>query len=366
MASTARSSSGRGRLGLAVAAALALAALTTGTASAALPPADGGVAATTRPATTGTAAGAASTANPAGTAGRGGIRSGGPVPGFVLERGRFKPVAIPRGLEDPAPQGIAPIDINDRRQIVGSYADPAGVERGFLLDRGQFARIDVPRAKGTQAQGINDRGQIAGVYSDTSNPSVTGAQLRGFLLDRGRYVRLDVPGAVSSQAFDVNDHGQVVGEYQDAGGAFHGYVWQRGRFRTLPTGAATGINNRGQITGVTGPLDAPVGFVLDRGRLTTFKVPGAQVTVPYGINDHGQVVGLSAGGLTATTGSGFLRDASGRLTAINRPGATVTVAFDVNNRGQIVGVAFNPEDLASPQPTGTPPMDMPASLPLAR
>jgi hypothetical protein len=39
--------------------------------------------------------------------------------------------------------------------------------------------------------------------------------------------------------------------------------------------------------------------------------------------------------LTATTASGFLRDARGRITPINRPGATLTVAFDVNNRGQI-------------------------------
>jgi uncharacterized membrane protein len=93
---------------------------------------------------------------------------------------------------------------------------------------------------------------------------------------------------------------------------------------------------------VTGPLDAPVGFVLDRGRLTTFKVPGAQVTFPYGINDHGQVVGLSSGGLTATTASGFLRDAQGRFTAINRPGATVTVAFDVNDRGQVAGGYYDP------------------------
>jgi hypothetical protein len=80
---------------------------------------------------------------------------------------------------------------------------------------------------------------------------------------------------------------------------------------------------------------------------------GAQGTVPFGINDHGQIVGLSI--VSATTGSGFLRDASGRLTAINRPGATVTAAFDINNRSQIVGVAGNPEDQATSPPTATAP-----------
>jgi probable HAF family extracellular repeat protein len=241
-----------------------------------------------------------------------------PPPGFLLERGRFKPVAIPRVLEDLAPQGIGPIDINDRGQVVGVYSN---------------TRPDI------SANDNQDR--------------------RGFLLDRGRYVRLDFPGSLASQAFDINDRGQVVGEYQDADGVFHGYVWEPGRFKTIdvpgqPSTAATGINNRGQITGGTGPVAARVGFLLDRGRFTTFTVPGAQATYPFGINDQGQIVGFSV--LSAPTGSGFLRDARGRLTAINRPGAAVTVAFDINNRGQIVGVAVNPEDLAGAQPTDPPPM----------
>jgi uncharacterized membrane protein len=350
MASTARSSTGRGRLGLAVAAALALTALTVSTAGAAPPPGDTGVTATA----------------PTQSAGRTASSPRSDTPGFLLERGRFLPVAIPRGLEQLAPRGISPIGINERGQIVGSYADPAGTERGFLLEGGRFTTIDVPGAKGTQAQGINNHGQIVGVYSDTSNPSITGAQLRGFLLDHGRYRRLDFPAARSSQAYDLNDHGQVVGEYQAADATFHGYVWQRGRFRTLPTGAATGINNRGQITGVTGAVTAPDGFVLERGQLATFQVPGAQATFPYDINDHGQIVGLSAEGPTATTASGFLRDASGRVIAINRPGAAITVAFGINNRGQIVGVAANPADLASPQDPSSPPMPMTASPPSAR
>jgi probable HAF family extracellular repeat protein len=284
-------------------------------------------------------------------------RAGAPPPGFLLDRGRFKPVTVPPGLEDLTLRGIAPIDLNDRGQIVGTYEEPSGgAVRGFLLQRDRFTRINPPGAKGTQPQGINNRGQIVGKYSDVSGAVSSGVPVRGFLLDRGRYLRLDVPGAVSSQAFDINDRGQVVGEYQDAAGVLHGYLWQRGRFRTIDAGTATGINNRGQITGITGDPTAPVEFLLDRGRVTTFTVPGAQLTVPYGINDQGQIVGLSASGPTATTGSGFLRDARGRITAINRPGAAITVAFDINNRGQIVGVAVNPEDLASPPPTDPAPM----------
>jgi uncharacterized membrane protein len=142
-----------------------------------------------------------------------------------------------------------------------------------------------------------------------------------------------------------------------ANGDFHGYLWERGRFRTIAAGGASGINNRGQITGSRLEPDGSfLGFLLERGRVTTFSVPGAQLTVPYGINDHGQIVGLSAASLTATTASGFLRDARGRITAINRPGATLTVAFDINNRGQIIGVAPIADTPPSPQPTSTPSM----------
>src|SRR5512132_3467977 len=202
------------RLRLALAGAVVATALTAATAAASTPPPTGGQA----PAMT--RLGASPSQDPS-------VSS--PPPGFLLERGRFKPVPIPRGLEDLAPQGISPIDINDQGQLVGSYTDPTGAEHGFRLDRNRFTTVDVPGAKGTQAQGINNRGQIVGKYSTTTGAvSENGAQVRGFLLDRGRYVRLDVPSSVTSQAFDINDRGQVVGEYQDAAGRFHGYVCERG------------------------------------------------------------------------------------------------------------------------------------------
>jgi probable HAF family extracellular repeat protein len=279
-----------------------------------------------------------------------------PTGGFLLQRGRFTPIVTPPGLADEAPQGIDPLDVNDRGQLVGAYG-PIGCARGVLLERERFTKLDVPGAKGTQPQGVNNRGQVVGKYSDASCAvSAPGAPVRGFLYERGRYVRLDFPGAVSSQAFDINDHGQVVGEYVDTDGEYHGYLWERGRFRTIGRGGATGINNRGQIVGVTGDPGVSVsGYLLDRGRITTFTAPGAQLTVPYGINDQGRIVGLRTDSPTVTTGSGFLRDPSGRFTAINQPGADTTVTFDINNRGQIAGVGLRTEDLTGPLASPPPP-----------
>jgi probable HAF family extracellular repeat protein len=346
MASSSRTTLGR-RLGVLITGTVVLTALTVATAGAATPtPMGGRVAGPSRP-----GAGPAS-------------RAGAPVPGFVLERGRYRPVAIPPHLAATAPQGISPMGINDHGQIVGEYQDQDGVDHGFLLDRGgRFARIDVPGAKGTEAIKLNNRGQVVGAYSDTSvvlgPPEVP---KRGFLLERGRLTRLDPPGAVSSQAQGINDRGQVVGEYLDAAGRYHGYVWERGRFTTIDVPGTAGtsaleVNNRGQVTGLTGDdPTAPDGFLLDRGRFTTFDAPGATITFAAGLDDRGQVVGFSTSDLTGTSFSGFLRDARGRFTAINRPGAAATAVFGINNRGQVVGVAGNPEDQTPGPPTDTAPM----------
>jgi hypothetical protein len=256
-----------------------------------------------------------------------------PPPGFLLERGRFTPVAIPRRLEATAPWGIAPTGINDRRQIVGEYIDDRLISRGFLIDQdGRYTRIDVPGSLATNAAKINNRGQIVGVYSDTSrdlgdrpdsDPTAPTYKLRGFLRDqRGRFTRLDFPGARSSQASGINDRGQILFIYGD---------------------------DRSPLRGA----------VLSKGVFTRFDAQGAQITFPFGLHDRGQIVGYSVSDpADLTTVRGFLlaEGAKGPFTTISRPGATVTVPTGINNRGQIVGIAFNPEATPSPQPTGTAPM----------
>ena len=77
----------------------------------------------------------AAAATPAGNTAAG-APSPGRTAGFVLDHGRYLPVAPPRGLEDLVSGPLSPFDINDHGQIVGSYLDPAARERGFLLDRG--------------------------------------------------------------------------------------------------------------------------------------------------------------------------------------------------------------------------------------
>jgi uncharacterized membrane protein len=140
---------------------------------------------------------------------------------------------------------------------VGSYSnqsrDRIGTAdaHGFLLDGGEFTRIDAPGAELTFLFDINDRGQILGVGANAENTAGF-----GFVRDRrGHYTRLpDVPGARVTLPQGFNNQGQIVGLSFDGDGEQHGYLLERGRFKTIdvPGAAATdafGINDRGQIVG---------------------------------------------------------------------------------------------------------------------
>jgi hypothetical protein len=83
------------------------------------------------------------------------------------------------------------------------------------------------------------------------------------------------------------------------------------------------------------------GFLLDRGRYRGFDAPQARFsTLPYGINDHGQVVGRYDDGSEQP----FLRDRRGRFTTLAIPGARSAWASGINDRGQILGATADPAD----------------------
>ncbi|MGP3914937.1 hypothetical protein [Nonomuraea sp. 10N515B] len=278
-----------------------------------------------------------------------------PMPGFLLDRGRYTTF-------DPPETGVRlfPAGINNRGQITGEYLGP-GNESGFLRDRrGKVTKVDLSGATATEVVKINDRGVITGAYSRTvpflSDPN---GMAHGFLLDRGKVTRIDVPGAVQTEAAGINDRRQVVGVFTDAGDTSHGFLWNKGRFTTIdvPGAAYTepiDVNDRGQIVGIygEGPGTGPIhGFLWDKGRYTTIDVPGVPITIPFGINDHGQIVGSTLTDAATLAGArGFLlrNGVDGPVTPISFPGAPRTLATGINDRGQIVGAYENPNTAPSP------------------
>jgi hypothetical protein len=276
------------RLRLVAGGALVVTALTTATAGAALPPANSG-------------AGAAATAQapqprwPATTSG-----------GFVFRQG-----LVGRGVstplrEVPGAAITAHLGINNLGQITGTFIDatapnPDGASdtgHGFVQDRrGHTTSFDVPGASLTLPNGINDRGQIAGAYVDTDGAASPGS-VHGFIRDRrGAIITFEVPFWRLHNVSDINNRGQIVGYYDRpdfAGGG--GFLRDRdGTITTIiypgaPYTEVHSINDRGQLTGAylqpgaapnpdgTIPAGTVHGFVWERGRFTSFDVPGSIFT----------------------------------------------------------------------------------------
>jgi hypothetical protein len=108
---------------------------------------------------------------------------------------------------------------------------------------------------------------------------------------------------------------------------------------------------------------------LEDGAFTTFDVPDAALTVPFGLNDRGQIVGAA---LRDGAFHGFLlrRATSRHITSIDVSRAPATYAIDINNRGQIIGLYDNPDAIAPPssetlarrgdRPSMSPPPEQPS------
>ena len=111
--------------------------------------------------------------------------------------------------------------INNRGDLVGFYADGAGMEHGFLrlAPSVGFITIDVPGAAGTECHQINDRGQTVGNYFDHAGvPHVFPRA------DDGTLTFINFPGALATAAGGLNSAGAISGEYVDSTFKFHGFI----------------------------------------------------------------------------------------------------------------------------------------------
>ena len=135
----------------------------------------------------------------------------------------------------------------------------------------------------------------------------------------------------------------IVGSYHDASGDLQGFLLSEGIYTTLhfngttsPTTIPFGINNSGQIVGGYGSH----GFLRsNQGIYTTLDFPGYG-TYLTGINDSGQIVGVLPlyNEFNVYPEQGFLLSGGNYLT-LDIPGATTSYAAGINDSGQIVGTA---------------------------
>jgi hypothetical protein len=139
--------------------------------------------------------------------------------------------------------------LNNTGDVGGEFTDAADAVRAFIRIGGTFTPIDFTDAVRSSVRGINDAGAAVGYYELASR--VRRCYMRA---PDGTITELAYPGAASTMCGDINNADVVVGGWADADGRLHGFVWRAGSFRS-------------------------------------FDVPGAQDTLPLGINDAGDIVG---------------------------------------------------------------------------
>ena len=238
---------------------------------------------------------------------------------------------------------------------------------GFVWRNGVMTALPTLGGNNSSAFGVNNRGQVVG-FSETGakDPSCVPPQQLDFKAvvygpRRGEVHELPTYGSDAiAAAVGINDNGDVVGLSGTCGTpdttalGVHAVVWRNGSVFDLPglggamNNAAIAINNSGQIAGISDPPgDATTYAVLWRnGAITNLgALPGDFSSVAADINAGGQVVGSSCD--ANFNCRAFLWEKGVGMIDLNSliPSGSplyLTEAEGINDRGEIAGTAFDP------------------------
>jgi probable HAF family extracellular repeat protein len=251
------------------------------------------------------------------------------------------------------------------------FANPAPYHTclGFVWQNGVMTALPTLGGNNGYAAGMNNRGQAVGWAEDTTyDPTCVAPQVLQFEAviygpERGRIQQLPpLRGDVDGAATAINDKGDVVGISgicDKAVGRFtaaHAVLWKNGKAIDLGNlggiawNTPAAINNQGTIAGFSdlpGDNNGVPNFHAfvwskDTGIRDLGTLPGDVYSLAFGINDRGQVVGQSYSANFATSRAfiwqgGVMTDLN-TLIPSNSP-LSLLYANDINDRGEITGGA---------------------------
>jgi probable HAF family extracellular repeat protein len=286
--------------------------------------------------------------------------------------------------------------VNTLGLVSGVAVVPSGAQHAVLWFRGSFLDIAATGLGGPNsgAAGVNENGQVVGQAEssqrDPNNENFcgygTGLACLPLLWQYGKTYTLPLLGGHNGSAGQINKHGEAVG-YAETGvrdpgcptGArvngtgpqvldFEAVVWgpRQGEMRELhplpgdTVGMAFGINDDGQIVGLSGscantivpPFAAGLHAVLwdkdgtahDLGNLGGTGNPDllAIGNVANAVNNRGQVAGVSAMSGNTTTHAFLWTKERGKMLDLGTlTGDVNSAALGINDRGEMVGASFS-------------------------
>lgn len=175
------------------------------------------------------------------------------------------------------------------------------------------------------ARGINDLGQVVGLTHEFNYDS------RAFLWQRGvGHVDLGTLGGISARAYAINNAGTVVGWAATPSWDTHAFAYRDGVMQDIhqlgDASEARAISPNGTIVGNFGDR----AFIYRDGVMQDL---GLQYSEANGVNDAGQVVGMSP----AASDFHAMMWQDGVAHDLGTLGGTRSEALAVNARGQVVG-----------------------------
>jgi probable HAF family extracellular repeat protein len=206
-------------------------------------------------------------------------------------------------------------------------------------------RLNPPGSVYAFAFGLNNKGKVVGSFADSAGV------YRGFIYDGVKFKSVMFPKSASfTQTNGINDSNVVVGDYTTADGLNHGFFLRAGRLTSydLRKGVSTriyAINNVGTFVGSIGNDGANQGYINQGGKVTVFSVNG-NPTEDYRVNKSNVSVGSFIDPDLIHT-HGFVRAAAGKITQVDYPGGIgITVCLGINDQGVVSGYYLDTSNVA--------------------